>query len=489
MNKVTVLGLGAGDFNQLPMGVYRQLKATKKLFVRTMDHPVINELKEEQIEFISFDNVYEKHDHFLPVYEEITETLVQAAQNADVTYAVPGHPLVAEMTVQLLVQAERDGRINLSIEGGQSFIDAIFGALRIDPIDGFQLVDGSTFSIHHVNMNNHLLIAQVYDQISASNVKLTLMEKYDAEYPVTIVTAAGSADELLQTVPLFELDHVATINNLTTVYVPPVNNPLEATKEWSTLREIMAKLRGNEGCEWDKAQTHESLKRYLLEEVHEALQAVDEDDPDHIIEEFGDLLMIVFMNAQIGEDEGFFNLEDLIEGITTKMIRRHPHVFSDVTVNSVEEINANWEKIKKEEHQADTNDGSILAGEYRATSAIQTSYNYQKKAAKLNFEWATTEAFWAKYEEEWLEFKEAIQKGTKAQQIDELGDVLTTIVNLARHYKISAEEAMLHGNEKFARRFGFVEQQLQVSNKEFTDCTAEELILFWQQAKENEGSK
>lgn len=487
MNKITVVGLGAGDFNQLPMGVYKTIKNASKLYVRTLDHPVITELKNENVEFISFDSVYEKHDQFLPVYEEITQTLIDESKNGDVIYAVPGHPLVAEMTIQLLVQAEKNNEIKLSIEGGQSFLDAIFGALRIDPIDGFQLVDGSTFSIHHVNMNNHLLIAQVYDQFSASNVKLTLMEKYHDEYPVTIVTAAGSAEEVLKTVPLYELDHVAEINNLTTVYVPPVENRQEALKEFSTLREIIAKLRGPNGCEWDKAQTHASLKRYLLEEAHEALQAVDEEDDEHIIEEFGDLLMIVFMNAQIGEDDGMFNLEDMLESINKKMMRRHPHVFGDVQVNSVEEINANWEKIKKEEHAAEASDEPVLKGEYRADSSIQTSYNYQRKAAKMNFEWPTTEGFWTKAEEEWKEFKAAIENGSKEQQLDELGDVLTTLINLARHYKISAEEAMLHANDKFARRFGYVEQQVKAQQKQFEDFSVEALIEFWKEAKQKEG--
>lgn len=487
MNKITVIGLGAGDFNQLPMGVYKTIKNAKQLYVRTLDHPVITELAKEDISFISFDTVYEKHDQFLPVYEEITQTLIEASQKSDIIYAVPGHPLVAEMTIQLLVQAEKEGKIKLTIEGGQSFLDAIFGALRIDPIDGFQLVDGSTFSIHHVNMNNHLLIAQVYDQISASNVKLTLMEKYAAEYPVTIVTAAGSADEILKTVPLYELDHVAEINNLTTVYVPPVATPNEALREFSTLRSIISKLRGPNGCEWDKAQTHASLKRYLLEETHEALQAIDEQDDDHIIEEFGDLLMMVFMNAQIGEDEGMFNLEDMLESINKKMMRRHPHVFGDVEVSSVEEINANWERIKKEEHAEQASDEPILKGEYRADSSIQTSYNYQRKASKLKFEWPTVDGFWAKFDEEWLEFKEALATGTKEQQLDELGDVLTTLVNLARHHKLSAEEAMLHANAKFARRFTFVEQQVKAQNKQFEDFTLEQLDAFWQQAKLTEG--
>lgn len=487
MNKITVLGLGAGDFDQLPMGVYKKIKNASTLYVRTMEHPVIEELSKEAIEFVSFDSVYEKHGEFLPVYEEITQTLIEKSKESDVVYAVPGHPLVAEMTIQLLVQAEKNGEIELSIEGGQSFLDPIFGALRIDPIDGFQLVDGSTFSIHHINMNNHLLIAQVYDQFSASNVKLTLMEKYDDEYPVTIVTAAGSAGEILRTVPLHELDHSTEINNLTTVYVPPVAEETLAVKEFSTLRKIISTLRSENGCDWDKAQTHESLKRYLLEEAHEALQAVDEQDDEHIIEEFGDLLMIVLMNAQIGEDEGMFNLEDMIESINKKMIRRHPHVFGDVKVSSVEEINANWEKIKKEERAAEGSDDSILKGEYRADSAIQTAYNYQRKAAKLNFEWPTSEGFWLKAEEEWSEFKEAIETGTKEQQLDEFGDVLITLVNLARHYKISAEEAMLHANSKFARRFAEVEKQVKENNMQFTDCTVEQLISFWQNAKLKEG--
>lgn len=483
MKEITVVGLGAGDFEQLPMGVYRTLKNVKKVYMRTLDHPVVAELQKEGVSFISFDEVYEKHDEFLPVYQEIASTLIEKAEKESVLYAVPGHPLVAEMTIQLLIEAEKKGEIQLSIEGGQSFLDAMFTTLKIDPIDGFQMVDGATFSVHHVHMQNHLLIAQVYDQISASHVKLTLMEKYPDDYEVTIVTAAGSKEEVIKTVPLYELDHVAEINNLTTVYVPPVQDAKEALKEFSTLREIIATLRSPEGCEWDRAQTHESLTRYLLEEAHEAIQAVNEQDDDHMIEEFGDLLMLVLMNAQIGEDEGYFNLEDIIQAINEKMIRRHPHVFGDVQVENVAEINANWEKIKKEEHQ-NYEDESVLKGEYREASSLQTSYNYQKKAAKLGFEWGTTEAFWGKVEEELAELREAIEKGTKEQQVEEFGDVLTTLVNVARHYKISAEEAMVLANAKFAKRFGYVEQQVK---SKWEDYSVEALLQFWQEAKDKEG--
>lgn len=260
LKTLTIIGLGAGDFNQLQMGVYRKLKHAKKLYVRTVDHPVLEELAAEGVQFESFDKVYEKHDAFQPVYEEIAERLIEATAIEDSIYAVPGHPLVAEQTVQLLIAAADAGKVKLVIEGGQSFLDPIFGALKIDPIEGFQLLDGTSFSMHDINMRQHLLIAQVYDTFSASEVKLTLMEKYDDEYPVTVVTAAGSAQEKIITVPLYELDQSVEVNNLTTVYVPPVRSQEAALRDWTTLRQIIATLRGPNGCPWDRKQTHESLK-------------------------------------------------------------------------------------------------------------------------------------------------------------------------------------------------------------------------------------
>lgn len=484
MHQLTIIGLGAGDFEQLPIGVYRKLKQAKKICVRTKEHAVLDELTEEGIEFESFDAIYEKHDDFLPVYQEIVATLLGYLETEDIIYAVPGHPLMAEMTVQLLIEAEKEGKVQLKIEGGQSFLDAVFGALRIDPIEGFELVNGTTFSIHQVNMYKHLLIAQVYDQFSASEVKLTLLEKYHPDYPVTIVTAAGSKDEKIRTVPLHELDHVAEINNLTTVYVPPIQNKEDALREWSTFRDIISTLRSPEGCPWDRTQTHESLKRYMLEEVHEFLQAIDEQDDEHMIEELGDVLLQVFLQAQIAEDAGYWNLEDALAGVAEKMIRRHPHVFGNVHVDSVEDVNANWEKIKKKEHQ-DLNDNEpLLKGEYRATSSLQTSYNYQRRAAKVGFEWPTIDGVWNKVKEEWEEFRQEIENGTTETRLDEFGDVLFTLVNLARVYKISAEDAMLHANEKFAKRFGYVEKQVMSGRKDFKAYTLEELDQFWQEAKQ-----
>jgi tetrapyrrole methylase family protein/MazG family protein len=481
MNQLTVIGLGAADFDQMQMGVYKKLKVAKKLYVRTIDHPVLADLAAEGVTFESFDDVYIQHGSFGPVYEEIAKKLIDAVAIEPIMYAVPGHPLVAEQTVQYLIQASREGKINLTIEGGQSFLDPIFGALKIDPIEGFQLLDGTSMSMHDINMRQHILIAQVYDTFSASEVKLTLMEKYRDDYPVTIVTAAGSSQEQLRTVPLYELDQAAEINNLTTVYVPPVASDEDALRDWTTFRRIIATLRGPDGCPWDQKQTHESLKKYLLEETHEFLAAVDAEDDFAMVEELGDVLLQVFLHAQIGEDNGYFNLEEVLASVGEKMIRRHPHVFGDVSVEDVDAVIANWEAIKREEKGEVA--GRLLDSEYRATSTLQTSYNYQKKAASVGFDWPNAEDVWKKFAEEWQEFRTEITNGSSATRLDEFGDVLFTLVNIARFYKISPEEAMLHANEKFERRFGYVEQSVQESGKTFEAFTLEQLDAFWDEAK------
>ncbi len=480
MNTIQVIGLGAGDLDQLPFGVYKKLKQATKLYVRTADHPVLTELAQENVDWTSFDGVYEKHDAFEPVYQEIAQTLIDLAQDQSVMYAVPGHPLVAEQTVQLLIAAEQEGRCRLSIEGGQSFLDAIFGALRIDPIEGFQLLDGTSMHSDDVNMAQHVLIAQVYDSFSASEVKLALMEKYPEDYPVTIVTAAGSADELLKTVSLYELDRSTEVNNLTTIYVPPVKVQLDRLKEWQTFRNIVATLRSPEGCPWDREQTHESLRPYLLEEAHELLQAIDEEDDEAIAEELGDVLLQVFLHAQIGQDNGYFQLEDVLASISSKMIRRHPHVFGDVEVDGSDEVVANWQSIKAQEKPETA---SILDGQQRFSSALETSFNYQKKAAEVGFTWPNADGAWHKFKEEWQEFQQEAAKGTKERQLDELGDLLFTLVNIARFYGLSPEQAMIQANSKFRKRFEHVEKRVTEGSGKFGDYTLEQLDQFWNEAK------
>lgn len=480
--KIEVVGLGAGDLEQLPFGIYKKLISTNHLFLRTKEHPVIAQLEAEGMRYTSFDHVYEKHDQFEQVYEEICQILLESAQDTTIIYAVPGHPLVAERTVQLLLERSHENGVDLEIVGGQSFLDAIFTALKIDPVEGFQLLDGTLLDASQLQLRQHIFISQVYDRFVASEVKLTLMERLPDEYEVTIVTAAGSSQEKLQTVPLYELDRAIDLNNLTSVYVPPVKDDNLMLKEFSKLREIIAELRGPNGCPWDKEQTHESLKKYLIEETFEVIEAINNDDIDHLIEELGDVLLQVMLHAQIGEDDGYFSIADVIEAVSDKMIRRHPHVFGDTVVSDSKEVLKNWQQIKADEKGEKSL--SILDGITKGQPNLLRAYELQRKAAKVGFDWKEVKPAIAKVKEELTEFENEIIHADQQGALKEFGDLLFSFVNVARFLDIHPEEALHETNEKFIRRFRFVEQKVSESGKSFELFTLDELDRFWEEAKE-----
>ncbi|MEP9408950.1 nucleoside triphosphate pyrophosphohydrolase [Peribacillus frigoritolerans] len=486
MNEITIIGLGAGDLEQLPLGIYKKLVQMEQCYVRTADHPVIGDLKREGINFTAFDGIYEKHDQFEAVYEEIAETLLHEASNRSVLYAVPGHPMVAEKTVQLLLEKGPALGIAIKLEGGQSFLDPLFQAVRIDPIEGFQLLDGTYLSPDDLHITQHMIIGQVYDAFSASDVKLTLMEKLPDDYEVYIVTAAGSSQEKVTKCALFELDRQMELSNLTSVYVPPVKDEALRYREFSKLRRVIAELRGPDGCPWDKKQTHESLKKYLIEEAYELIDSIDEGDDEGMVGELGDVLLQVMLHSQIGEDEGMFTIDDVIEGITAKMIRRHPHVFGDVEVNGEEDVLVNWQKIKEDEKGGETKAlKSILDGIEKSLPNLLRAEEYQKRAAKVGFDWDEVSEAWKKVREEVQELEEEIlSPNWDVERIkSELGDLFFALVNISRYYDIQAEEAVYKANQKFHQRFTYIEECIQRADKKFEDYTLEELDSYWDEAK------
>lgn len=484
MGSITITGLGAGELEQLPLGVYRLLKSTDRLFLRTADHPVVHDLTEEGISFESFDEVYETHDTFEATYRTIVDQLFSEAEASDLVYAVPGHPHVAEQTVQLLLAEQYDRKIPVSVYGGQSFLDPMFTTLQIDPVEGFQLLDATTLQRHDLQLRHHIIITQVYDAMVASDVKLTLMDVLPDDYEVTIVQAAGTTQEVVETVPLYELDRHMAMTNLTAVYVKPVNDDALLYHDFEHLRDVIATLRGPEGCPWDRKQTHESLKKYLVEETYEVLDAIDDQDDDHIADELGDVLLQVMLHAQIGEDEGFFSVDDVIRAVTAKMIRRHPHVFGNVTVEDESDVNANWEKIKAEENKGKPESSSRLDGVPRHLPGLYQAYEFQKKAAKTGFDWKVEQPIWDKIKEELEEFQ---QETAADEKMAEFGDVLFAVVNLGRFYKIDPEEAIRRTNRKFKRRFRYIEQTLAEQNLDIETLSLDRLDEIWEEAKKQEG--
>lgn len=480
MSRIEVIGLGAGDIEQLPLGIYRKLKNIEGvIYTRTLDHPVIETLTEEGISFTSFDDLYEAEDEFSSVYENIVETLIEKSKEAPIIYTVPGHPMLAEKTVQLLIKSD----IDVKVVGGQSYLDALFTSLKIDPIDGFQFVDGTSFERRQLNYEQHLVFCQVYDQFVASEVKLTLLEDLPANYEVTIIEAAGTKQEKIIKLPLEELDHSLEINNLTSVYVPPMEHE-KLEHKFSRIVEVMRTLRSPEGCPWDQAQTHESLREYTIEEVYELIDAIDNEDDENIIEELGDLLMHVVLHSQIGEDAGYFTIDDVIASITKKMVYRHPHVFSDTEIDGVDDVLTNWDELKKQENGKENK--ALLAGVPKHLPSLAKAFKLQQKAAKVGFDWTEVSSIWEKLDEEIAEVRVAIADQDAKAIEDELGDVLFVLANLARFYKVSPEVALNGSNNKFISRLTYIEEALKANGKSLEESSLEEMDKYWDEAKERE---
>lgn len=475
MNKIFILGLGAGDLEQLPKKISdRLLNFSGKVFLRTADHPVVGELQSRGLEFTSFDQIYENYDDFETVYEQIVKILLEEAEESSVLYAVPGHPMLAERTVQILLEEASE---RVEVIGGHSYLDDLFTALKIDPIEGFQFIDGTSFRRSELQYENHIVFSQVYDSFIASNVKLALLEDLPYDHPVTIIDAAGSAAEKIREVALEDLDRRVELSNLTSIYLAPVAEEL-LNHKFSRLRDIIQTLRGPGGCDWDRQQTHESLKQYAIEEVYELLAAIDQEDDEAITEELGDLLLQVMLHSQIAEDRGYFTIDDVIRTLSEKMIYRHPQVFGDKKAQS----HKTWEELK--EAQRGKGAKSRLDSLPKHLPGLSMAYELQAEAAKVGFDWSDPDPIWEKLTEEISEVEEAIEAKDPSQIEGEFGDVLFVLVNLMRRYNVQPEVALHRTNEKFRRRFKHIEKRLREQGKDIEKVGLEEMDLYWDEAKE-----
>jgi tetrapyrrole methylase family protein/MazG family protein len=250
--------------------------------------------------------------------------------------------------------------------------------------------------------------------------------------------------------------------------------------QFDTLVKIIAKLRAPDGCPWDREQTHASLRKYLLEECYEALQVLDEGDSGKLCQELGDLLLQVILQAQIATEAGEFELAEVIRSINTKLIRRHPHVFSSAKVKDASEVVANWEALKKEERSSDT---SILANVPKAMPALSYSQEIQGRVAGVGFDWADIDGVIDKLAEEVSELKQA---GSDKERAQEFGDLLFTLANIARRLGVDLESALRQANQRFYRRFTYMEELCRQRGLDFSQLSFAEQNALWEEAKKEE---
>ncbi|HOR85101.1 MAG TPA: nucleoside triphosphate pyrophosphohydrolase [Bacillota bacterium] len=484
MPKIIIIGLGPGDYSQLSLEALEIIKNSEILVLRTEKHPAVDYIRELGISFISCDDIYDSCESFDEAYKSICRRVLDfCSEKGQVVYAVPGHPLVAEKSVELIA-AEAGKDIQVIIIPALSFIDAILSTLRIDPIYGLKIIDGLNIKGQKPDTKCGNIITQVYNRLAASEIKLMLMNHYKDDFEIFVIRAAGVKGlEHVEKISLYELDRIEWVDHLTSVYVPPAAEGARY-RNFDDLTELMESLRGDNGCPWDKKQTRESLKPYLLEETFEVLDAIDKGDISLIAEELGDLLLQVVFHSQIAKEDGEFDVNEVITGIVDKLIIRHPHVFGDVKATSESGALKSWEASKREHKGIDTYT-QTLVDVPGVLPALMRAYKVQQKAALAGFDWDNAEDAFSKVYEETEEVREVYKNGEKAIIEGEIGDLLFSVVNVSRLLKVQPELALRATTEKFINRFKYIEETALQLGRKLDKMSLQEMDKLWNEAKQH----
>lgn len=507
---ITIIGLGPGNPSLLTREAWELLPGLAVLYLRTAIHPTVAALPATVV-LHPFDRLYEQATSFAQVYTTIAdELLARAAAGEQVAYAVPGNPLIAEATSRELLRRAKAQGVPVRVVAGISFLEPLCNALSLDPFEhGMQLLDaldlvpppaGSDAPawIETQGLGSYIaplvpfpllptrpaLLCQLYSRAVASEAKLSLLERYPADHPVTLVRAAGMAgSEHVWTVPLCELDHQQGLDHLTSAYLPALAAHQDL-RGADGLAWVVTRLLGPGGCPWDREQTHRSLRSGLLEEVFEVLEALDTDDTEALSEELGDLLLQVVVHSEMARQAGTFDMGTVQEAIATKLIRRHPHVFGELAVTGSGEVLQNWEAIKAQELREKGRERTgTLDGVPPDLSALAAAQKVGKKAARAGFDWPSVDGHWQKLAEELAELRQEAAQPTpdKRRLEDEYGDLLYVVANLGRRLGMDAEDALRGAILKFRRRFAHVESL--AAGRDMRQLPLAELLDLWNAAK------
>lgn len=475
MKKLYILGFGCGDKSDITLKTIDILKYSDKVYARTKIHPSACILDEYNIEYSSFDYLYESEESFDNIYQKICDTVLSSSEDI-ISYIVPGSALIAEKSVLLMLQA---AECEVKIIPAVSFIDGVFASMKIDAIQSFKMLDALSLDTQKPDTTCLNLICQVYDTDIASDVKLELSKYYDDETTVYLVTAAATEDEDIKELKLYEIDRYENINHLTSLVIPP-QNYMDTLSEFSSLEKIIEELRGENGCPWDMAQTHESLIPYAIEEAYEVVSAIKQQNYDNLCEELGDLLLQVMLHAQIAKENCMFDVGDVIKSISEKMIRRHPHVFANTQKET--DLYKQWDEIKQKEHNYKSISENMLdVAKY--LPALTYSDKIQSKAAKVNFDFKDNSEALTKVYEEADELSEAIKLNNIKKIEEEAGDLLFAAVNVIRLSHLDGEDCLRKSTEKFIHRFEKMEKAITAENKSVDELDINSLNNYWNSAK------
>jgi tetrapyrrole methylase family protein/MazG family protein len=472
MAAVTVVGLGPGEWEQTPEKSQALLTSGRPVIVRTLRHPAAAQLAAMR-SVTSCDDLYEAAAGLDDVYHSIADRVMARASD-DVVFAVPGGPLVGERSVEAVRDAATAAGVTVEVIVGGSFLEPVLAAAGVDPLQrGLQILDGhglpDPLLLHLPTVIGHVDRPRVL-----SDVKDALSRVLDGDVTVMVIRDAGSPAETVATVRLADL-HSAAVDERTSLFIDP---PLAG---WPGLIAVNRRLRAE--CAWDREQTHHSLVQHLVEEAYEVVDAISALSPEaprgeidygayaELEEELGDLLLQVVFHATLAGEAAGFGVEEIAEQIRRKLVRRHPHVFGDVDAPSAVEALGSWDRRKAEEKGR----SSVLDGVPASLPSLLRALQYQRKAASIGFDWPSLDGPMSKVAEEAEELAAA---DTPQRRSEELGDLLFSVVNVARHLEVEPELALRHAADRFAERFRAMEAMGSLDG-----LSLDELDARWDQAK------
>ena len=471
MHTITVAPLGPGHRDLVTLGAWKQMQKAGCLVLRTARHGAAAMLAEEGIRFVSLDALHEQSADFDGFARAAAEAVIRMAQKRAVTYAVPD-PARDETVRRLREMAGEKLRIlpGVALEGPMVAAAAPEGGILVS----------SAVGLEACNAQQPLAVVELNSRALAGDVKLKLLPLYGESARVLFFAPGEQAVRRGIWMELVDIDRQKRYDHTAGFVVFPAPLLEKTAFDAEDLLKIMRRLRGPDGCPWDKKQNHRSLAKYLVEEAHEAAAELTNGDWAHAAEELGDVFLQLAFHAVVGEEQGSLSWGEMLKCICEKLIRRHPHIFGEMQLKTADEVKATWDEIKKAEH-GDRSPGEAMLAVPASFPPLMRAEKVQAAAAKVGFDWEEAAQALDKVGEEAEELRQAMADPERA--LEELGDLLFSCVNTARLMGVSGDQALHLATEKFIKRFLWMENAVKSDKKAIKMLTSLEMGVYWERSK------
>ena len=459
---ISIVGLGYGSIDDLTIKTFKMLKEAKNVFVNNLEYSIVNSFKEEGVVFKDYKELLVN----IEKYSELDENTV---------YAVWGNTFEND---EVIIRC-KEKNINYNLYEGygiETFLERCIG----EKVGDIITLNSCNISKWNIDKRKSFIITDLISEKDINKVKSELLKVYYKDTDIYHIKAGSNKIEAKYRID--DIDKIEGLDEQSLIYVKENS---KGKKDIHDLMAVIEVLRGENGCPWDKEQTHDSIKKDIVEESYEVLDAIDNENVEGIIEELGDVLFQVLFHASLGREEEEFSLLDITDGISNKMIYRHPHVFGNTSVNSTEEVLVNWDELKKNEKNFESLSDE-LTGVAKALPALIRAKKIQKKAKKVGFDWDDVSGAFDKVKEELNEVMDVYKEGKVSRIKEEIGDLLFSCVNVSRFLNVDPEEALNLTTDKFINRFSYIENRAKELNRNLEEMSLEDMDKLWDEAKKLE---